>query len=405
MNGLRVLSVVTGFLALAWLAACIADRVHPEPAAPESYYPAAGQVIKSRAEGFASQVIETDAERTWLELRLAPHAPGPPPHVHTGFAEFFHVEKKNLSLRVGDKVILLHTGEEFKVLPGVVHQPFNPTDEEVVVRGPLTADYALPRRFVLFLSQVYGYIDESPAHAKLPALALQMALFGPRYDIWLARPSPRVQRIQAAVLRPLARLLGYRCYYARFAPNRESSTESTSSAISMPVDLTSTNELVTKGDGNMTHTRDEEEIRELVATFIEGWNRADGKTCARPFAQHADFTAVTGQRVKGQELIAKAHDEILSTVFRGTHNSATVNDIDFLRPDVAAADVTFRIAPMPDKPWLPPYSTAGLIATKESGHWEIAVFRNMVPFGRPSAGPLDRELLHRRDEVLKGTHD
>lgn len=154
----------------------------------------------------------------------------------------------------------------------------------------------------------------------------------------------------------------------------------------------------------MTHTQDEGQIRGLVATFISGWNSGDGKTCARPFAHDADFTAVTGQRVKGQELIGRAHDEILSTVFRGTRNSATVNDIHFLRPDVAAADVTFRIAPMPDKPWLPAYTTAGLIATKESGQWEIAVFRNMVPFARPVAGPLDRELLHRHQEALKHPH-
>jgi hypothetical protein len=66
--------------------------------------------------------------------------------------------------------------------------------------------------------------------------------------------------------------------------------------------------------------------------------------------------------------------------------------------------VTFRIAPMPDKAWLPDYTTAGLIATKESGRWEIAVFRNMVPFARPVAGPLDRELLHRREESLRHTH-
>jgi len=154
----------------------------------------------------------------------------------------------------------------------------------------------------------------------------------------------------------------------------------------------------------MTHIQDEEQIRGLVATFINGWNSGDGKACARPFADNADFTAVTGQRVEGRELIGKAHDEILSTVFRGTRNSAVVNDIHFLRPDVASADVTFRIAPMPDKPWLPAYSTAGLIATKEHGRWEIAVFRNMVPFARPVGGPLDRELLNKREEALGYVH-
>lgn len=143
----------------------------------------------------------------------------------------------------------------------------------------------------------------------------------------------------------------------------------------------------------MGRGKDEEAIRGLLANFVDGWNAGDGAACARPFAANADFTAVTGARARGRDLIGRGHAEILATVFRGTRLTATVNDIAFLRSDVAAADVTFRIAPMPDKPWLPPYSSCGLVATKEDGSWSIALFRNLVPFGRPTAGPLDRELV------------
>jgi uncharacterized protein (TIGR02246 family) len=143
----------------------------------------------------------------------------------------------------------------------------------------------------------------------------------------------------------------------------------------------------------MTNAQDEQAIQALVAAFVEGWNAGDGHACAQPFAENADFTAVTGARIKGQDLIARGHTEILSTVFKGTHNSATVNDISFLRPDVAVADVTFRIDPMAEKPWLPPYSSCGIVVTKENGSWLIAVFRNLVPFGRPVAGPLDQDAL------------
>jgi uncharacterized protein (TIGR02246 family) len=142
----------------------------------------------------------------------------------------------------------------------------------------------------------------------------------------------------------------------------------------------------------MDNPQDQQAICDLVASFVDGWNGGDGEACARPFASNADFTAVTGARARGRDLIARGHAEILSTVFRGTRMTATVNDIFFLRPDVAAADVTFRIAPVPDKPWLPPYSTCGLVATKEQGSWSIALFRNLVPFGRPSGGALDRKL-------------
>jgi uncharacterized protein (TIGR02246 family) len=158
---------------------------------------------------------------------------------------------------------------------------------------------------------------------------------------------------------------------------------------------------VAKEENGMADTRDEQEIRGLVGLFIEGWNKGDGELCARPFSENADFTAVTGQRVKGKDLIARGHTEILSTVFRGTHNSATVNEISFLRPDVAVADVTFRIDPVPDKPWIPKYSTCGVVATKEDGHWQIVVFRNMVPAERPVAGPLDEQTRQSAQAVFE----
>jgi uncharacterized protein (TIGR02246 family) len=151
----------------------------------------------------------------------------------------------------------------------------------------------------------------------------------------------------------------------------------------------------------MTHTQDEQDIRRLVVAFVDGWNAGDGDACAHPFAQDADFTAVTGARARGRDLIARGHTEILSTVFRGTALSATVNEISFLRPDVAAADVTFRIAPMADKPWLPPFSSCGVVATKEGGAWSIALFRNLVPYGRPVAGPIDRESIEATHAAAK----
>ena len=216
MSIFRFAVFLFGAVTVAWTAAFLVDYLHSEPPAPEFLYPRVGQVIHSGAEGFTSRIIKTDRNNAWLELTLAPHAPGPPPHVHTTFAEDFIVARGVLSLRVGTEIKQLHPGEHFLVPPGVIHQPFNATDEEVVVRGPLTPEYALPRDFVLFLCQVYGFIDESPAHARPPAILLQASIFSPRYDSWLGHSPIGVQRIEFALLRPIARLLGYRSYYPRF---------------------------------------------------------------------------------------------------------------------------------------------------------------------------------------------
>jgi hypothetical protein len=103
-------------------------------------------------------------------------------------------------------------------------------------------------------------------------------------------------------------------------------------------------------------------------------------------------------------MIARSHNDILSTVFKGTRNHAEVNDITFLRPDVAVVDVTFRIAPMADKPWLPPNTTCGIVATHERGGWQIAALRNMVPFERPVGGALDPASLRESRAALETAH-
>ena len=151
-------------------------------------------------------------------------------------------------------------------------------------------------------------------------------------------------------------------------------------------------------------TQDEKEIGGLVEAFVDGWNAGDGEACAKPFAEDADFVAITGLKAHGRDLIARGHAEILSTVFRGTQLSAAVESIRFVRSDVAVADVTMRLrygdgrAFMPGQ--YPGYSSAGLVVAKDGGRWSIIAFRNLVPFGRPAAGPLEQRAM--REQGLTG---
>ena len=137
---------------------------------------------------------------------------------------------------------------------------------------------------------------------------------------------------------------------------------------------------------------DEAAIRGLVDAFTEGWNAHDGKACARPFAPDADFTNIMGLRAHGRDLIARGHDEILSTIFRTARISSTVESIRFIRPDVAVADVAFSMKSEGGGPFGLVQSLAGLVATKEGDSWSIVVFRNMVPFQRPTAGPIEQSI-------------
>ena len=153
----------------------------------------------------------------------------------------------------------------------------------------------------------------------------------------------------------------------------------------------------------MGTAQDEKEIRGLVDVFVEGWNSGDGATCARPFAEDAEFVAVTGLKAKGRDLIARGHAEILSTVFLGTRLEATFESLRFVRPDVAIADVTMRVQYADGRPFMPGqypgYSSAGLVAVKDDGRWAIVAFRNLIPFGRLAAGPLEHALMARQQNA------
>lgn len=143
----------------------------------------------------------------------------------------------------------------------------------------------------------------------------------------------------------------------------------------------------------MSH--DEKAIRGLIDTFVDGWNAADGAHLASVFSESADFTAITGLHGRGQEVIARGHDEILSTIYRGTSLFGEVELIDFLRPEVALVNVKFFLR-KDGHSFFPgvDHTSCGIIALRTDGEWRLASFRNMVPFARPVAGPVERELTH-----------
>lgn len=143
----------------------------------------------------------------------------------------------------------------------------------------------------------------------------------------------------------------------------------------------------------MTQGADEAAIRRLVDLFTEGWNAKKGETCARPFAVDADFINIMGLKARGRDLIARGHDEILSTIFREMRISSTMESLRFIRPDVAIVDVTFTLQGQAQGPLPFTRSSAGVVVTREGDSWSIVNFRNMIPFERPAAGPLERELI------------
>lgn len=141
----------------------------------------------------------------------------------------------------------------------------------------------------------------------------------------------------------------------------------------------------------MSHN--ENAIRGLIDTFVAGWNAADAAQLASVFTQEADFTAITGLHARGREVIARGHDEILTTIYRGTTLASEVELIDFLRPGIALVNVKFFLRKN-GQSFFPgvAHTSCGIVAIQTDGAWQLAAFRNMVPFSRPVAGPVERVL-------------
>lgn len=184
----------------------------PLPAPDPSTFPQAGDRFGSEAEGVIQEVMAVHDGWVVLTARLAPHADGPPLHVHDDFAETFMPTQGVLHVQLADRVVRLQPGESLTVEAGVPHRPYNPTDEEVVL-GSTTP--SMPQSFAAALVQLYRVMD---GRGTRPAtMLLQLSVVDPIFDTHLATVPRWLQRTLNVVLAPMARLLGYRNYYPEYA--------------------------------------------------------------------------------------------------------------------------------------------------------------------------------------------
>ena len=114
-------------------------------------------------------------------------------------------------------------------------------------------------------------------------------------------------------------------------------------------------------------------LRENVKQLETGWNTKSGALFAKPFAEDADYVVINGMHIKGRTVIEKAHQQIFDTIYKDTTLTLNVQQIRFLRPDVAVVHVSgHRDGPGAE-------SHAGmltLVMTKEKQGWTIAAFQN-----------------------------
>jgi uncharacterized protein (TIGR02246 family) len=121
---------------------------------------------------------------------------------------------------------------------------------------------------------------------------------------------------------------------------------------------------------------DETAIRQIVKQVEDGWNMHDGKAFAAPFATDADYVVVNGMHLKGKEDIEKGHTQILTTIYKGSRNVATIKGVRFLRSDVAVVHVEWNLEFSAGGEQRKGHAINTMIMTKDGGKWSINAFHN-----------------------------
>jgi mannose-6-phosphate isomerase-like protein (cupin superfamily) len=214
--GLLVAAVVT----LYFVGGVAINAAFPARIPEISGYFKPGDKLVSRFEGFDQTVLAVNDGWLHTRLEVAPNAAGPPEHFHEAFEEIFTVKSGTLSILVNGEKRTLNAGETISIPPMTRHKPFNETNETVIVEreDPKT----LPVQFGFILSQLYGFMDEYPNGPSVPAMLMQLSVYGSDADSWIADGPPiLVQKAMRVVMAPTARLLGYKNYYAEYKPKSE----------------------------------------------------------------------------------------------------------------------------------------------------------------------------------------
>jgi len=115
-------------------------------------------------------------------------------------------------------------------------------------------------------------------------------------------------------------------------------------------------------------------------SLMVAWEAHDGKMLAESFAEDADFTNVRGTSLHGRKAIAEFHTDLLSGMFKESHNRTLEIKVRFLRDDIASVDTHWEMtgAKWPDgTPWPDRKGLGSAIVEKHDGKWLIVVFHNM----------------------------
>lgn len=162
--------------------------IYPEYKPDISNYFNPGDEFYSKEEGLRQTVLKQENGKVYCKIELEPHAQGPPLHIHTGFDEVFIGGSHPINMKYASEEKVLNPGEKLVIPKGTPQKPYNNSDSTVTLM--MKEDVAFPEEFAVYLSQVYGYMDEAQDNMKPPKIIFQMAMFNQYFDSYLGEGPP-----------------------------------------------------------------------------------------------------------------------------------------------------------------------------------------------------------------------
>jgi uncharacterized protein (TIGR02246 family) len=114
----------------------------------------------------------------------------------------------------------------------------------------------------------------------------------------------------------------------------------------------------------------------IAAALTTAWNAGDATAFARQFTADADFVNIFGTHVVGRDEIAQLHRQIFDTIYKGSRNTFTAEEVRSLGDHAAVAHVRAHLH-VPSGPLTGEIETlATAVIVREGHHWLIAAFQN-----------------------------
>lgn len=186
-----------------------------KPPSLENYFQV-GQTYSSKMEGITQTIIKTDKEKVYSEVTLKPGAVGPPEHLHLGFDESATITKGTITVVVNKKTFELKAGDRITVKRGEYHTFSNKSSETAIITCNQDTDF-VPVTFAYALAQFYPIMD-STSKLKMVHFFFKMSVLGELFDSYVADAPVNAQKIIKKILKPYARVLGYKLYDIKSTP-------------------------------------------------------------------------------------------------------------------------------------------------------------------------------------------